>query len=103
MFYKVMQNGKVVDILDKLVFLKFQPKHNIMVHCDEDNAQAILSSNRNTIWHVDTLRKTSREFETVSLVEITKTEYEQLKALNGKTPQEIIDAYTLSLLESGLL
>ena len=56
-----------------------------------------------TIWHVDTLRKTSREFETVSLVEITKTEYEQLKALNGKTPQEIIDAYTLSLLESGLL
>ena len=103
MYYKVMQNGNVVDVLDRLVFLKYQPKHNIMIHCDINEAQAILSSDQNTIWHVDTLYKAPEEYDTVSLEEITKTEYEQLKALNGKTPQEIIDAYTLSLLESGLL
>lgn len=103
MYYKVMQNGNVVDVLDRLVFLKYQSKHNIMVHCDIDEAQAILSSDQNAIWHVDTLYKAPEEYDTVSLVEITKTEYGQLKALNGKTPQEIIDTYTLSLLESGLL
>lgn len=103
MYYKVMQNGNVVDVLDRLVFLRYQPKHNIMVHCDINEAQAILSSNQNIIWHVDTLYKAPEEYDTVSLEEITKTEYEQLKALNGKTPQEIIDAYTLMLLESGLL
>lgn len=103
MFYKVIHKGNVVDVLDKLTFLKYQRKHNIMVHCDIDEAQAILSSDQNTIWHVDTLYKAPDIYDTVSLIEITKTEYEQLKALNGKTPQEIIDAYTLSLLESGLL
>lgn len=102
-YYKVMQNNTVVDVLDRLVFLKFQSKHGVMVHCDENEAQAILSSDQNTIWHVDTLYKAPDKYDTVYLVEITKTEYEQLKALNGKTPQEIIDAYTLSLLESGLL
>lgn len=103
MYYKVMQNGNVVDVLDRLIFLKYLPKHNVMVHCDIDEAQAILSSDQNIIWHVDILFKAPDEYDTVSLKEITKTEYEQLKALNGKTPQEIIDAYTLSLLESGLL
>lgn len=103
MFYKVIHKGNIVDVLDRLAFLKYQPKHNIMVHCDVDEAQAILSSDQNTIWHVDTLYKAPDEYDTVSLVEITKTEYEQLKALCGKTPQEIIDTYTLSLLESGLL
>ena len=103
MYYKVMQNNHVVDVLDKLIFLKYQAKHNIMVHCDIDEAQAILSSDQDTIWHVDTLYKAPDEYDTVSIVEITKTEYEQLKVLNGKTPQEIIDAYTLRLLESGLL
>mgnify|MGYP004509688501 FL=1 len=103
MYYKVMQNNRVVDVLDRLIFLKNCKKHNIMVHCDVNEAQAILSSDQNTIWHVDTLYQAPKEYDTVSLVEITKTEYEQLKALNGKTPQEIIDAYTLTLLESGLL
>lgn len=103
MFYKVIHNGNVVDVLDRLTFLKYQPKHDIMVHCGIEEAQAILSSDQNNIWHVDTLYKAPKEYDTVSLIEITKTEYEQLKALCGKTPQEIIDAYTLSLLESGLL
>lgn len=103
MYYKVMQNGNVVDVLDRLIFLRYQQKHNIMIHCGIDEAQAILSSDRNTIWHVDTLYKAPEEYDTVSLKEITKTEYEQLKVLNGKTPQEIIDAYTMTLLESGLL
>lgn len=103
MFYKVLQKGKVVDVLDKLVFLKYYPRHNIMIRSDINDAQAVLSSDQNYIWHVDTMYNAPDEYPTVSLVEITEKEYDQLRALNLMTPQEIIDAYTLSLIKEGVL
>jgi hypothetical protein len=42
-------------------------------------------------------------YETVDVYEIEEKEYHQLKALNGLTPEEIIDEYTLYLIEEGLL
>ena len=101
MYYKVIKNNKVIDVLDQLIFLKYQNKHNIMIICDESQAQAILSSDKNTIWHEETLYKIpveAGEYDTVSIQEISKYEYNQLKMLNGKTAQEIIDLYTLSLI-----
>lgn len=104
MFYKVIKNNRVIDVLDKLVFLKYQPKHKIMVLCDENEAQAILSSDGDTIWHESTLYKVPIDgYDTVELVEIDEYEYKQLKVLNGRTPQEIIDAYTLSLIQEGVI
>lgn len=104
MYYKAMIGSRVVDVLDRLVFLKYQPKHDAMVLCDESEAQAILSSDTNTIWHESTLYNIpTTGYETVTLVEIDKYEYDQLKMLNGKTPQEIIDAYTLSLIDEGVI
>lgn len=104
MFYKVMKDGKVIDVLDQLIYLKYQPKHKIMILCSEDDAQAILSSDKNTIWHEETLYKIPVEgYDSVILCEIDKYEYEQLKVLNGKSPQEIIDSFLLELLERGIL
>lgn len=104
MYYKVMKNNKVIDVLDKLVFLKYQSKHKIMVLCTESDAQAILSSDGDTIWHEETLYNIPVDgYDTVSLKEIDEYEYKQLKTLNLKTPEEIIDAYTLSLIEEGVL
>ena len=104
MFYKVLKDGKVIDVLDKLVYLKYQPKHKIMVLCEEDDAQAILSSDNNTIWHEETLYKIPVEgYESVRLEQIDKFEYEQLRVLNGKNPQQIVDEFLLSLIESGVL
>lgn len=99
MYYKVMFNGKVIDILDKLIFVKYQQKHNRMVLCTEDEAQGILSSDKSKIWHeVSMYNIPIPGYDTVRLYPIDKYEYEQLKILGGKTPQEIIDAYTLSIL-----
>lgn len=42
-------------------------------------------------------------YDTVQLIPIDTYEYQKLKALNGKTAEEIIDAYTLTLLEGGVL
>lgn len=104
MYYKVMKEDRVIDVLDKLVFLKYQPRHNVMVLCSEDDAQAILSSDQNAIWHEATYYNIPvTGFDTVSLVEIDRYEYERLKVLNGKTAEEIIDAYTLLLISEGVI
>lgn len=104
MFYKVIKDNKVIDVLDRLIYLKYQPKHKIMVLSDINEAQAILSSDNETIWHEKTLYKIPVEgYDTVELFEIDKYEYEKLKALNMKTPESIIDEFVLSLFENNIL
>lgn len=104
MFYKVVKDGKVIDVLDRLVFLKYQKKHNRMVFCVEDEAQAIFSSNGKYIWHEESLYNIPVEgYDTVKIEEIDKYEYEQRKVLNGSSPEEIIDRYTALLLSDGVI
>lgn len=104
MFYKVIKDNKVIDVLDKIIYLKYQPKHNVMILSDINEAQAILSSDNETIWHEKTLYKIPVSgYDTVELIEIDEYEYKQLKALNMKTPEEIIDAFVTSLLEDNIL
>ena len=103
MYYKVMKDNRVIDVLDKLVFVKYQPKHKIMVLCSESEAQGIMSSDKKEFWHEETMYRIPVEgYDTVKLVEIDKYEYNQLKVLGMKTPEEIIDAYTLMLLSEVL-
>ena len=104
MYYKVLKDGQVIDVLDHLVFVKYQKKHNIMLLCEESEAQAIVSSDGSYVWHLDWLLNIPVDgYDTADLKEIDKYEYEQLKILNYKTPQEIIDEYTLLLIEGGIL
>lgn len=104
MYYKVIKNNRVIDVLDCLIFVKYQEKHGIMLLCDKSEAQAIVSSDNSHFWHVNWLYKVPVDgYDSVELVEIDEYEYKQLKMLNLKTPQEIIDEYTLSLLEGGIL
>lgn len=104
MYYKVLKDNKVIDVLDHLTYLKWQPKNKIMLLSDLDEAQAILGSDENTIWHVEGLYDLPVEgYETVRIQEINQFEYRQLKALNGKTPEQIIDEYNLLLLEMGVI
>ena len=106
-FWKVIKDGKVIDVLDKLVYLKWQPKNKIMVLSCEDEAQAFLSSGNNDFYHERTLYRipddTDVKYETVELIEISKFEYEKLRVLNLKTPEEIIDAFVISLLEENII
>jgi hypothetical protein len=104
MFYKVLKNNKVIDVLDNLIYLKWEPKHKIMVLTDENDAQAILSSDKDTIWHERTLYKVPVDgYDTVDLVEIDEYEYKQLKMLNLSTPEAIIDNFLLTLLENNII
>lgn len=104
MFYKVIYNNKVIDVLDQLIFLKYQKKYNRMVLCEEHEAQAIMSSNGKHIWHEKTLYNIPIDgYDTVELIKIDKYEYEQLKVPRAKSPEEIIDEYNLLLLELGVI
>lgn len=104
MYYKVVKDGKVIDVLDKLVYLKYQKRHERMQFCDEEDAQAIFSSDRMKIWHEVSLYAVPVDgYDTVEAVPIDEYEYRQLKALNGKTPQEIIDETILMLITEGVI
>lgn len=104
MYYKVLKNGKVIDVLDHLSFVKYQKKHGIMVACGESEAQAIISSDGEYIWHVVGLYNIPVEgYETVEIAPISQYEYGQLRILCLKTPEEIIDQFVLSLLKEGVL
>lgn len=104
MFYKVMKNNKVIDVLDNLIYLKWDSKHRVMVLTDENDAQAILSSDKNTIWHERTLYKVPVDgYDCVDVEEIDEFEYKKLKMLNLSTPEEIVDSVVLYLLEKGFI
>ena len=106
MYYKVVKNNKVIDVLDHLKYFKWQSKHRIMLLTDVSDAQVVLSSDESTFWHTETLYKLpddAPEYEIVELISIEEHEYKQLKALNMKTPEAIIDEFVLSLLEENIL
>ena len=104
MYYKVLKDDKVIDVLDHLTFVKYQEKHEIMIVCPRTEAQAIISSDEKYFWHVKGLYAIPVDgFDTVSLEPIDKYEYEQLKILNLKSPQEIIDEFVLSLIDGGVI
>lgn len=103
MYYKVLKNNRVIDVLDKLVFVKYQPKYKIMVLCSESEAQGILSSDCEYVWHEPSLYEIPADgYDTIQLEEIDRYEYESLKALNYKTAEEIFDNAVMMLLERGL-
>ena len=104
MFYKVIKDNKVIDVLERLHYLKYQEKHGIMELCDETEAQAILSSDQNTIWHEKSLYDIPVPgYENVEAIQIDEFEYRQLKMLNGKTPEAIIDEFVINLVEMGVI
>ena len=97
MYYKVIKNNKVIDVLDNLIYLKWQDKHKIMVLCDENEAQAILSSDSNTIWHEETLYKVPVSgYDTVRLEEIDEYDNEIEDRLFSLC-QVLYIAYSLAL------
>ena len=104
MYYKVLKNNKVIDVLDHLTYLKWQEKNKIMLLCSEGEAQAILSSDGNTVWHVEGFYDLPVDgYKTVKVIAINEFEYKQLKVLNMKSPEAIIDEYNLLLLEMGVI
>lgn len=80
MYYKVTnKSGVVIDVLDHILYIKYQPKHDLLLLCDIKEAQAILSSSGEYGWHITGLYNFAPDNQEYIMTEITKYEYDNLK------------------------
>lgn len=103
MYYKIMNQNKVVDILDRITYIKYQPKHGILLLSGIEDAEAILSSDGTCGWHLDGLCSYWPDPVTYALEQISRYEYDRLKQFNLKTREQIEDALVLELMEREIL
>ena len=77
--FKIIENGQIIDVLENLKFVKCLPRTKKIIMVDGRQANGIMSSNDNEIYH---LYGTSYTFEgekrTVRFEEIDAEEYEKL-------------------------
>lgn len=79
MYFKVIKNGTVVDVLDHILYIKYQAKHNLLLLCDIKEAQAVLSSNGAYGWHMAGLYHFPPDNQECTITEISRYEYDMLK------------------------
>lgn len=79
MFYKVMREGNVVDVLSTVLYVKYQSKHDQMLICDIKEAEAILSSDGKYGWHIEGLYNFQPDNYSYAVSKISKFEYDTLK------------------------
>lgn len=77
--YKIIENGQIIDVLETLQFVKCLPKTQRTIIVDERQANGIMSSNGNEIYHLlNTPNTFSETKKTVSFYKIDLEEYNRL-------------------------
>ena len=80
MFYKVIENDKVIDVLSNLEFIVHQKNNNITVIGKKSEAFGVLSSDSNEIYAVSGMKiPPDGNYRIVTLAVIDGIEYESLK------------------------
>lgn len=86
--FKVIENGQIIDVLESLKFVKCLPRSKKIILVDERQANGIMASNGNEVYH---LYGTPYTFEdgkrTVHFVEIDGEEAEKLTQQLKKNEQ----------------
>lgn len=77
--YKVIENNQIIDVLEEAQFIKYLPKSKKQILVDERQANGVVSSNGNEVYHLLNTPYTFAESKrTVSLVQIGEEEYNNL-------------------------
>lgn len=79
MYFKVCKDDTIVDILKNILYIKYQKKHDLLLLCNIQEAEAILSSDGTHGWHIEGLYNFPPDNHVYEIIEITKQEYEKLK------------------------
>ena len=103
MYYKVLKDGKPIDVLNSLTYVKYQPKHDIFLLAPQNEAQGILSSDGKTAYHDNTMIACNNMVNVDEIIEIRKYEYDQLKHLQLKTYEEIVDSVVSMMIQRNML
>ena len=77
--YKIIQNNRIIDVMDKLRYVKYLPKTQKTISVDERQANGILSSNGTEVYHLYGTKNTfPDEVKIVECLKIDLEEYERL-------------------------
>ena len=88
--YKIIHNNKVIDVVKRPQFLKFLASGYIAI-TDKSSANGIASSDKKTAYSFQPRQK----YKTVTVEEITSTEFERLSSLLGSEQQVAADELVL--------
>lgn len=81
MFYKVMHNNMVIDLLNEICLVRYLPNSKRLVATDSQAANGVMGSDHNTVYHLLGKPYTfANETKTVEVIKIDANEYNMLKS-----------------------
>lgn len=83
MYFKIIYNALVIDILDRIQYVRWLKRGKKFVRTEMTSANGILSSDGINIYHVEGMPDFDGmgNFKTVHMIQIEKEEYDKLKSL----------------------
>lgn len=79
MFLKIVKDSTVVDAVEKLTYVRQNPRNKTIIICDPEFANGIVSSDGSAIWHLEGLPEfSSGNYETVVAIEVCEDEYNSI-------------------------
>ena len=86
--FKIIENNQIIDVVENLKFVKCLPKSKKIICVDERQANGIIASNGNDVYHIyGTPHTFEGEVRSVRFEEIDAEEYERLTQQVKKNEQ----------------
>ena len=77
--YKILHNNQIIDVMEDVRYVKCLPKSQKLIAVDKAQANGIVSSDGDTIYHILGTKNTfNTEKLSVQIIEITEEEYKEL-------------------------
>lgn len=77
--YKIIENNQIIDVIDNIQFVKCLPQSQKIIAVDKRQANGIVSSDGDTIYHILGTPNVSNGFKhSVTYIEIEEEEYLKL-------------------------
>lgn len=98
MYYKLIEKGAVLDLVNEIKWVKYLPKLKCFVGTDKSSANAIMGSDNDTIYHLEgTEYNFPKNLKTITVEEIDKKEFNSLQTqflLQKKNALEIEEKFS---------
>lgn len=79
MFYKVLNNNMLVDLLTEVNWVRYLPRQKRFISTDSQSANAVMGSDHDTIYHIVGRPYTfDTELKSVEVIKISEEEYGRL-------------------------
>ena len=77
--YKILHNNQIIDVMEDVRYVKCLPKSQKLIAVDKAQANAVVSSDGDTIYHILGTKNTFNTKKlSVQIIEITEEEYKEL-------------------------